>query len=259
MKFGKRIGAFARAHAGCSLHKKFELYREAVVPKDDRGTAFEKEYFDIRAPRTCALFAAQCLAAAEEEALAAGDDVNVDLVLEEHYKIGNAIAEDEFVGGQHHALELFTPFGGVPAGGQATMPTEPFAEGDIPIINGPPYGPHVIVCSGDVVVKDEATWEGPTVQGGQSDGGVEAFDTTWHVKHYEHGLLRLFAGNGARYVVAVIRARKFEYDDADTVASEDRIIGPADIAPARAPIDHAVGVIDLPSEHLDEPGDPSAA
>lgn len=201
MKFGARIAAFARAHVGASAHGgDLAKYREAVEHKADVGTAWARTYYETIAPSTCALFACECLAEAEDDATEDGVPVVKDDVLEAHYHVGQAVADSENVAAAHRALEFYPP---------GTHPTEPFAEGDIPIVDGPPWGVHEIVVTSDAVPVAGGRWHTDTAQGGQSDGGIAAIACEWEVRR--DGSMYPSA-TSARRVVFVIRAGKFEYD-----------------------------------------------
>lgn len=213
MKFGQRVASFARAHAGCDQSTHPDMYREAVVPKADRGTSFEAQYFRHNPNlSTCALFGDQCLAAGEE-----GQGAPIDLVLENHYIIGTAVGNVQFVGGEHNALERYAP-------GQ--YPTEPFAEGDIPIIDGPPYGVHVIVNVEDAEVLADGRWRAKTVEGGQANGGVQAFEHFWEVRNGS----MYPSSTSHRRVIAVVRARKFGFDT-EEISDVGRPANPGESAP----------------------------
>lgn len=197
MKFGQRVAAFARTHSGCDQTHNVDMYREAVVPPADRGTPFEKQYF-FGNPQlsTCALFADQCLLAGEVV-----QQAPIDLVLHDHYVIGAAVGNVEWVGGQHAALETYATPG--------TRPDEPFAEGDCVVICGPPWGVHVIVNVEDAELLPDGRWRCKSVEGGQANGGVQAFEHFWEVRADGN---MYPSGTSQRRVIAVIRARKFGYD-----------------------------------------------
>jgi hypothetical protein len=72
-----------------------------------------------------------------------------------------------------------------------------------------------------------------------------------NVADYAHSVASIYGPLSAQLEAAGWGAELAERPD---VVDDDRIIGPADVAPVVAAIDHTVGVIDLPSEHLDEPG-----
>ena len=207
MKFGSKKSTYSKAHAGVSAHVKPDEYLIAAAPPPDRTSAQGRHYF-LSAPSTCAL--------AEMRALGDCEDGLEDIELHESYvehHIGEAVTIVENVYARRGALERFTGYGGV---GGVTLPTKPFEAGDTPIIDGPPYGIHVIGCTEDVTVSaDGLTWTGTTRQGGQGDGGIMAFNSSWHVKKDVHGQDRLFAGDGLRYVVAVGRVGMLGRDTDD--------------------------------------------
>jgi hypothetical protein len=201
--FGQKIGTWARAHTDCSVLKNKELYLESVAPPADRVQGAGLRYM-MAGPSTCALYG--CRALADGGGLT-DEEITEDYTLE----IGTAVANVQIVAARHLALERLVAFGTAAKAGEHTLPVDPFLEGDIVIINGPPWGVHVIVCTGDVAVSaDGQTWTGPTCQGGQANGGVESFASTWHVRPDALGQLRLFAGSGARYVVQIVRASAFD-------------------------------------------------
>lgn len=206
MKFGQRVAAFARAHAGCSAHHNPALYLEAVAPPADRTTAWGAAYFLASPPSTCALFASRCQAAGGCD----DEEINGSYST----RIGSAVGNVQTVAMRRRAWE-------------PGMPNAPFEEGDIPIIDGPPYGVHVIVCVEDCVVQPDGSWRGRTVQGGQADGGVQAFDSTWH---FRDG--KLYAGDSQRHVIGVARAAKMRMDD-DVRVEDDKTRSPTlpEIAP----------------------------
>ncbi len=188
MTGGEKIAAFAKAHAPCAAHANLALYLSAVAPPADRvspGSA----YFTPHPPSTCALFASRCMA---DGAGITDREINEDYTLE----IGSAVVNVQTVAMRRGAWKPGTP-------------TEPFRVGDIPIIDGPPYGVHVIVCVEDCAVAADGSWTGATVQGGQGDGGVQAFASSWH---WRGG--KLYAGTGERYVIGVVRAALLGCDDA---------------------------------------------
>lgn len=215
MKLGQQIAAFARAHAGCDQSHNAKMYQEAVVPVADRGTPFEAQYFDHNANlSTCALFGDQCLAAGESS-----QGAPVDLKLSGHYIIGTAVGNVQWVGGEHSALESYGP---------GEHPTEPIAEGDLVIIDGPPYGVHVIVNVEDAEVLADGRWRAKTVEGGQANGGVQAFEHFWEVR----GGSMYPSHTSQRRVIAVIRARKFGFDTDAAPGEVVRAAASEDVAPA---------------------------
>lgn len=200
MKFGEKIAAFARAHVGCSAHHNPDLYLEAVAPPADRTGPHVAYFISPHPPSTCALFASRCLA---DGGGLDDKEINEDYALE----VGSAVANVQIVAQRRNALE------------HTTCPTVPFAEGDIVIIDGPPYGVHVVVITEDVTVQPDGSWTGKTAQGGQADGGVQAFDSSWHVRGG-----KMYAGTGQRNVIMVARAAKFGIDD--NVVAQPEISGP---------------------------------
>lgn len=208
MTFGQRVGAWARVHVNASVHHNQALYLESVAPLADRSDPSGLHYF-LAGPSTCALYA--CRALGDGGGLDDPECHDQEITRSYVQEIGTAVANVQIVGGRHHALETFTPFGWA-TDQLPHAPIETFLEGDIPIINGPPYGVHVIVCSGDAVVQPDGSWRGPTCQGGQADGGVQAFDTTWTFRQDSRGLIRCFAGASQRHVIAVVRAAKIDAD-----------------------------------------------
>jgi hypothetical protein len=189
--FGDALADFAVAHAGCAAHVDVERYLEAVAPLVDR-TGPERYYYVNKPPSTCGLSASQSIAAAM---VAMG--LPVPDRFDESYpkdEIGTAVSNVETTAKEHGAWE-------------AGEPTEPFKRGDVVLIDGPPYGEHVVQCVADVVVNADGSWSGRTVQGGQADGGVQAFDSTWR---FEGG--ELYAGLSKRDVRGVMRAAKMAPD-----------------------------------------------
>ncbi len=225
MKFGSKKSAYSKAHAGVAAHTKPDEYLTAAAPPPDRTSQRGRAYFlgiGGSPPSTCAL--------AEIRALADCEDGLEDIELHESYvdhHIGEAVTIVENVYARRGALERFAAYGQVAAPGQATLPTAPFEAGDTPIIDGPPYGVHVIGCTEDVTVVDEHTWTGTTRQGGQGDGGIMAFNSSWHVKMDIHGQPRLFAGDGQRYVVAIGRVGKLGRDTDDASGETTGATDPA--------------------------------
>ncbi len=216
MKFGLLKATYSKAHAGVSAHVKPDEYLIAAAPLPDRTSMQGRHYF-LSAPSTCAL--------AEMRALGDCENGIEDIELHESYvehHIGEAVSIVENVYIRRGALERFAGYGQVATSGQATLPTEPFEAGDTPIIDGPPYGIHVIGCTEDVTIVDEKTWIGTTRQGGQGDGGIMAFNSSWHIKPDIHGQLRLFAGDGQRYVIAVGRTNKLGRDTDTTSAGDNQ-------------------------------------
>jgi hypothetical protein len=195
---GEKIAAFARAHAPAACHSNLALYLDAVAPDVDHVPP-GSSYFTPHPPSTCALFASRCLSKG------AG---LVDREITEDYthEIGTAVANVQVVAMRRKAWILGTP-------------SEPFQIGDIPIIDGPPYGVHVIVCVEDCTVGPDGSWRGQTVQGGQGDGGVQAFASSWQWRGRE-----LYAGTSQRHVIGFVRASLLGCDDA--------ITGAVSVAPA---------------------------
>ena len=226
MKFGSKSSAHAKTHAGCSVHVNTALYFESVAPVPDRTSVVGRHYF-LAGPSTCALAAIRNVCDCEDGI----EDIQGHESYAEHH-IGEAVTIIEEIFARRGALERFTGYG---QEGGDTLPLTPFQAGDVPIIDGPPYGIHVITCTEDVTVSEDGkTWTGQTQQGGQGDGGVMLFASSWHVKPDGRGQPRLFAGDGQRYVVAVGRVGKLGRDTDDTPENVTDNAGP-DTVPAAAP------------------------
>lgn len=208
--FGNCLASFAETHTGCTAHINVPLYLEAVAPDVDHVEPGLAYFVNARPPSTCGLFGSRCIAAAlASMGLPVPDYFTLSYPGRE---IGEAVENVEKAATSHGAWEPGTP-------------TAPFLRGDIVVIG---YEEHVVVCTADVTVQPDGSWTGETAQGGQIDGGVQAFASTWHWKTG-----KLYAGtaaaNGTRYVLGVMRATKMAPD-----APPGDPSGPADDTTAQA-------------------------
>lgn len=222
MKFGTRVVVWASGHANCSVHHNQGLYLESVAPAIDRGSDRGRRYF-LAGPSTCALYV--CRAWGDCEAGLDDPELHdIELTMSYVDEIGTAVENIQKVAARRGALEQGTPSHerviATAPDGHTTFSGGPFEAGDVVIIDGPPYGVHCVLIMEDATVLPDGSWSCAINQGGQSDGGVvatgvangqiDAIDVRWH---WRDG--KLFAGDGARNVIAVCRARAMDLDLSD--------------------------------------------
>jgi hypothetical protein len=117
-----------------------------------------------------------------------------DAVLYSPYRIGMAVADVENIAAAHGAW----------------LPPQhvtPFSQGDVWVINGPPYGVHVGVCLSDAVEQADGSWIVETAEGGQApdSSGIVAF-TDANARHFTWSGSTLMLGTRALYGVAAVSA-----------------------------------------------------